>query len=380
MTSSPLFSFIVPAGDFTPQTVLKRFQSRLQRFQSSVDYWFAEKGKELPDWPSLYFAPMIAWSSLLQHESEFIQEKDPYKRQTWIAQELAFISMLGPWRYTQGIFRFDKTFLRELSQTTLKEDIPCDVLLRLPQWSIYVEMPDMPFEGAVMKGFWASLHESPTNNTETELHLLINVALDDTHQRLIPFHLDLQGGSILDIVSRLYDRLMDKPLSQQELDAYGDDIKSVYKRYKQTDVRQNENQRLSSALTPIFATLLYLCSNEPDIQSLRIPGIHPTNAVPKRIKKKGLRLLPPAGPHIWLVGQTMEKVISASNVDQEKENDEKERFNQKHRGVRSHIRSAHWHGFWKGPKPKEGQQDTRTFIYHWLPPMIVRGSKDSNTK
>ena len=379
MTSSTLFSFLVPAGDFTPQTALKRFQSRLQRFQASVDYWFAEKGKKLPNWPSRYFAPIRAWASLLQCEPEYRNNTNDLNREAWFVRELSYIAILGPWRYTQGIFRFDKTFLRELTQTTLKGDIPCEVLLRLPQWTVYVEMPDVPFEGAIMKGFWASLNEAPRDGTDTELHLLINLALDETHQRLLPFHLDLEGGSVLDMVARLYDRVMSNPLSANELEVYGDDIKDVYQRYKQREVRKQEYQRLSNALTPIFATLLYLCSNEPDIQSLRVPGSFPTNTTPKRIKKKGLRLLPPAGPHIWLVGQSLEQKITASDVGYS-ESDELDHLSRKHRGVRSHVRSAHWHGFWKGSKPKNGEKDTRTFIYHWLPPMIIHGSKDSNAK
>ena len=47
---------------------------------------------------------------------------------------------------------------------------------------------------------------------------------------------------------------------------------------------------------------------------------------------------------------------------------------------RPHIRRAHWHGYWAGPrKPKldmpEDQQQRR-FFYHWLHPMIVGGKED----
>ena len=37
-----------------------------------------------------------------------------------------------------------------------------------------------------------------------------------------------------------------------------------------------------------------------------------------------------------------------------------------HAGPRAHIRRAHWHGFWSGPR--EGE---RRFDLRWLPPIPV---------
>ena len=48
----------------------------------------------------------------------------------------------------------------------------------------------------------------------------------------------------------------------------------------------------------------------------------------------------------------------------------------KKREVRSHVRSAHWHGYWKGHRPKPKEKDMREFIFHRIPPLLVRGSRD----
>lgn len=48
----------------------------------------------------------------------------------------------------------------------------------------------------------------------------------------------------------------------------------------------------------------------------------------------------------------------------------------KKREVRSHVRSVHWHGYWKGRRPKAEEKDMREFIFHWIPPLLVRGSRD----
>lgn len=39
-----------------------------------------------------------------------------------------------------------------------------------------------------------------------------------------------------------------------------------------------------------------------------------------------------------------------------------------HAGPRPHVRRAHWHGFWSGPRKSEKQ---RTFSVQWLPPIAV---------
>lgn len=44
-------------------------------------------------------------------------------------------------------------------------------------------------------------------------------------------------------------------------------------------------------------------------------------------------------------------------------------------GVSPHLRRAHWHGYWKGPK--DGQQ---RFIYRWIPPTFVRGTKTTKAR
>ncbi|MFR4434869.1 MAG: hypothetical protein ACLT47_05765 [Sutterella wadsworthensis] len=31
---------------------------------------------------------------------------------------------------------------------------------------------------------------------------------------------------------------------------------------------------------------------------------------------------------------------------------------------------------WKGHRPKEMEKDMREFIFHWIPPLMVRGSRD----
>lgn len=44
------------------------------------------------------------------------------------------------------------------------------------------------------------------------------------------------------------------------------------------------------------------------------------------------------------------------------------------RTVAPHIRRAHWHGFWTGPR-KGPQAVNQKFVLKWLPPIFVQSSK-----
>lgn len=45
------------------------------------------------------------------------------------------------------------------------------------------------------------------------------------------------------------------------------------------------------------------------------------------------------------------------------------------KGRAPHIRKAHWHGYWTGPRA-----GVRKYIYHWIPPTIISGTNNENDK
>jgi len=117
-----------------------------------------------------------------------------------------------------------------------------------------------------------------------------------------------------------------------------------------TDIEQ-----IARDINPIIALILYICSEEPDYK-----GGAPSLPQPKKTKK-GWRLFPPDKPTVWVVGETIGNQIRTFSGPQ----------GGTHQGPRPHVRSAHWHGFWTGPR--DGEQK---FIYKWLPPTPVNVSGD----
>lgn len=54
------------------------------------------------------------------------------------------LTMLAAWRLSKGIYRFDPTLKADLIDTPLDGAVPIDVLQRLPQWCIYLEIDPTP--------------------------------------------------------------------------------------------------------------------------------------------------------------------------------------------------------------------------------------------
>ena len=69
-----------------------------------------------------------------------------------------WLSALAAWRMTQGVYRIDHYIAPEVLKTPLKSDLPGEVLFRLPEWSVYLEVPaGLTEEGCGVAGFFAYL-------------------------------------------------------------------------------------------------------------------------------------------------------------------------------------------------------------------------------
>jgi hypothetical protein len=115
-------------------------------------------------------------------------------------------------------------------------------------------------------------------------------------------------------------------------------------------------QSIGNQINLMISLLLYLCSEEPEIDNAREPNTSPGR--PRPIKtKKGWRLFPAHKPRVWTVGagigEQLRKAVAGVETG---------------RTVKTHLRRGHWHGYWKGPH--EGE---RTFICRWISPLVITG-------
>ena len=107
--------------------------------------------------------------------------------------------------------------------------------------------------------------------------------------------------------------------------------------------------------------LLYLCSEEPDIPEIQHPRY-------RRKISGGYQA--PKEAQVWDVGVRIASVIRKykdrkANLD----NNEMIICEGNHMSPRPHVRSAHWHTYWTGPR--DASFPERKPVLRWLPPIPV---------
>lgn len=291
-----------------------------------------KRAKKLPLW---CYLPVGAWMTAAL-ETKGAGEVFPR-----IIPELAgAFSAVGTWRTTKGIYRFDPDLLSEIIDTPVEGDIPCEVLKRLPEWCVYVETPGYECDGVKILGFFAHVEEDELNGDE-ELRLLI-VTEDDHFPQVV--HL---GKWSLDDGLRLTVETCERNLGE------------AYPPEERTRM-MNKSRRL---VEPLLSLLLYLCSANAEIGS---GSRKPRTPKPVRASNGKKKILAAGNTRIWDVGERVGAAIRRGREaayrrsvggTSEREGSSK----------RPHVRRAHWHGYWHGPR--EGD---RVFGLVWIPPTHVK--------
>jgi hypothetical protein len=293
-----------------------------------IDIFRRDRGKDLPDWPDWCFLPMAAWYSIVSADAGVNHLTLD------LIPDVARLAALGAWRYTQGIYRIDDDLRVALIDTVPSGALPVEALYRLPEWSLYIETPDKTWHGDTMHGFWAHL-ERDMNTKRDELRLLI-----DSEQQLIPAVIHLGPWTITEAV--------DRSITESKRQAGLAGIVSTTIPGAFTEIQASE-------IYPLISLLLYVISNGVDWPD----SDRPNRPSPKRTKR-GWSLFPAEKPHVWKLGENTGRIL-------------RQAANQETNGGKKspHIRRAHWHHFWKGPR--SGEQE---LIVRWLSPIIVAPGAD----
>ena len=120
--------------------------------------------------------------------------------------------------------------------------------------------------------------------------------------------------------------------------------------------RDEYRQTFSSMLQ----LLLYLCSEEPDMPEIEHPQKH-------RRFSGGVRT--PEAPRVWNVGVRVSAAIKRYNGKTAVVNQESGTVFGCHASPRPHVRSAHWHTYWTGPR--DAEFPLRKPVMRWIPPLPI---------
>lgn len=233
------------------------------------------------------------------------------------------------------MYRFDSDVYRELVATPFSGEIPEEVLLRLPEWSIFVEM-----QGESVSGFFSSLEYVSPGKAELRFVFC-------SEERLIPFYIALSAGTI----EKSFEECL------KEYEAVAGESTKVKNEY--TDLLGEDLSLVKKALSLV----LYVCSDEAEIRDRDAPDWEPSFPRPK-VTKGVERLFPADRNRTVEVGRELGAMLREGAAKSEPSAPTG-------RSVRPHMRRGHWHGFWTGPRKEN--RDQQKFVLKWLPPLFVHG-------
>ncbi len=288
------------------------------------------------NWPSWCFLPMAGW---------YVLALDRYGKPQLALDEVADVirlAAIGTWKYSQDVYTFDPDLVRELTDTDLSGDLPCDVLKRLPNFSLYIAQPFSTKLGNAC-GFWVHL-EYDVNTQREELRFLVL-----TEEHLAPVILHLGNWNLAEAVARAGET----GWNQSEIEGVMPRVKNEMSKREWIQTLRDTWHEPLKIMLPL---VLYLCSDEPDVIG-RVPGKTPVRPRPKTLKGR-FRMFPPDTPTVFEVGSNIGPQLRAA----------REAVSRAGTGThkRPHIRRGHWHGYWYGAR-----NTAQSFKYRWLSPIFV---------
>lgn len=316
-----------------PKQILKEIGKAYPEAWKHVKSFRAGKGKDLPDWADWCYIPLAAGVAIATGGD------NTRLNQAILQSKItpAVITAAASWRVTQGVYRFDADLYNTLIDQPLDGNIPCEVLKRMPEWCVYIEMINTN-----IVGFWAHL-EDDVNDGRMELRFII--MLDNGENMSLPLHLG--------------DWTIKKGLEQ---------MRSEAQKYAQNGIKfPDYEEGFIKQVTGMIQLVLYLCAENVDMP--KYPQ-HPIN----RVRISG-QVDVPREPQFWHVGERIGSYIRKFyNEESIREGQTKEQADTR-ASMRPHIRKAHWHHYWKGPR--EGE---RKLILRWLPPIPVNIKNDDENE
>ena len=335
----------------SPSELLRDMTKKYPNAGRTADVFRSERGTKKPNWPLWCFLPLRGVMLIAA----------PGMRTLTLDQQFDLIPLAAAlaWRPGQDIVRFDRDVYDALGKTPLADDVPDDIFLRLPAWSLYIELYHEAWHGVFVHLDYNTRTKGP------ELRMLF---LPKEPAMLMPVVLPLGRGSI----SAGFQAFQNE--AERNLDSQADAVKNLYASLSASMREENTAAELlhtNKLVQHVLSLVLYLCSEHPEWkttekQEAKDRGPHP--AEPKKVKS-GWRLFPPDHPRIWTVGEETGIRIRAARSDK----------HEAHAGPRPHIRRAHWHSYWTGKKVwKEGETPIpQKVVVKWLPPIpVALGEED----
>jgi len=297
------------------------------------------------EWPGWCHTPYIVITKVIGDiiGMENVRDLvDPDKRAEY-ADRIEALNFLVPtlcaiynWSKTKNIYKFDKTISDELLNTKFDGNVPVKALLKLPDWCMFIEIPESPIKNCTE---FFVLPDCSDKSGDDVLFLLPTCGNDKMVCAPLCIHLsDITIEESLKLGIELNRRLYNN---------------NFYSHSEEAVIEHTKN-----LIAPMLHHVLYLCSEKPDIVN---HNPHSTHKSPNKTSSYF--------PIQWDVGVRVGAAIR--KVHPENSGATRTPHEGGHNRPRPHVRRAHWHHYWTGPR-KEAQE----LIVKWLHPALVNASEE----
>jgi hypothetical protein len=294
----------------------------------------------------------------------------------------------------KSVYVFDQDFLKTLAESGAEENMPDELFLNLPDWCPYISTPGLEIsQGFYIHGFFAYVddraygnrrHFPPELNFEilvdTQLSsdelLLVFGSVDDGIHDMLSRQAEPDAPILRDVPARTIELartreylhyhvnvpigrgIFTKACLEQSRAVLGSHMPELL-----NEGRLDELSRFGGQLQArLGALLLYLVSEKPDVLPERGHGELRTTIVDN--ERRGIRNYQARRITTWEVGYRIGAKLRAFEVRRGKADD----ATGTGASMKPHVRKAHWHSFWTGPRDRHQERKMRV---KWLPPIPV---------
>ncbi len=342
----------VPAPEPRPLHWLRELGRRYPSAWKTLEEFRALRGSEPAlTWPNWVYVPVAGAYAVVSQGGQ-LTATDPR------VADISRVAALGAWRVTKGIYRFDPVLFDELWHSEYEGPITLEPLRHLPEWSIYVEVPELPiWQGkAVLRGFFAFL-EYDMNHHNDELYLVWD--LDEGGKKeLIGTVLHLHHQTLEEALRAA----VDEGIETLQALAPGDKPRIEEALGSPLEEAAERSLQLNKELAKRALSLVFYVIASRDVRPAR-PGQpdKPHRPRPTKTRKGQVKIPAAPGPRYWDVGVRFGGLLRTAYA---KAGAGQGTGSSK----RPHVRRAHWHGYWVGPR---SDPEKRRLELRWLPPILV---------
>ena len=325
-----------------PNAYAAQMGRQYRRIYRALSRRHAESRQQWPDW---CFTPMPVVRSEL---AAMVGRRPDAADIIW--QDAPFTAGLAAWRVTRGVYQFHPALLDAVWDSTIDGQLPIDMFRFLPEWCVYIPV-NPPRNG--IHGTFAFLDDDP-EDSYWERHRLI--LLVDQGDALVDVEIQLKPGA--DILGSLpmFSGYELTPLGPQPI-------------FMPADELQYLSPLVDDVVRPLISLVLFLCTRNDDL----VAGDNGDESRPSRptanLTGRGPVFPTPTEPRRWDVGYRIGAALQRAHRSQESVGPGRPG----RAPMRPHIRRAHWHRYWIGPR---NEPDNRSMLARWIPPIAVAMGDD----